>query len=745
MNPTVISSTTTRGYTLRLEMAEVTSIPQNTSTISWELKLYSGGTYYFSGFRCGWEVYIGDMDTPVSQQARSTAPQISIGRNSSVVIASGTTVIAHNTDGTKTISVKASDDIATSTSSGSVVTAGVQTLEGSVVLENIPRQSSLTIPTLNIGTTVSFAITRAVNTYTHKLEYSFKGQTGVIGSNVATAATWAIPNAFFTLLPTAVAGAGTLKLTTYSGTTEIGAETYDVSFVVPDTIVPTASVTVTAVNADALEDYARFVKGLTKARIQTTATASAGATIAGINISVDEQTGTGADWTSDVFSAGDKTATITVRDSRGRTAVLAKAFTVQPYALPIIAEMTAERGTYSGGVWTANSDGAHIAVTVNATASVLADFDNSLIVYCGYDSSSTQSLTGGAVTFYYTDTSAESVYDFTAYAVDAVGSQGNPMTISVSTTDVSLFWNFDRIGIGKVAQEAKALEVAYEATFEKSVAIGGVVLPNGGDPDLTLANKVLKTNANGNGLEWGTGGGGIPYGVCNIPATIAAKTVTVDGAVLEAGQAILVKFTAANTAASPTLNVNGLGAKPIVRYGTTASAAYDWIAGETILFVYDGTSWMMVHHSIATTTYYGVTKLSSATNSTSTALAATPSAVKSAYDLAAGAVPKAGSMVQIFSGTHTTNAEVANWSSFSSYTAYLIVGKCGTNEPVNSVTIPAEMFASGTAYSSSMTSWCISSDAGYTSITPWHNGETGHLYKRGGSSGANILAIYGLY
>ena len=44
----------------------------------------------------------------------------------------------------------------------------------------------------------------------------------------------------------------------------------------------------------------------------------------------------------------------------------------------------------------------------------------------------------------------------------------------------------------------------------------------------------------------------------------------------------------------------------------------------------------------ASTSVYGVTKLSSATNSTSTDLAATASAVKSAYDTAAAAMPKSG-------------------------------------------------------------------------------------------------------
>ena len=44
----------------------------------------------------------------------------------------------------------------------------------------------------------------------------------------------------------------------------------------------------------------------------------------------------------------------------------------------------------------------------------------------------------------------------------------------------------------------------------------------------------------------------------------------------------------------------------------------------------------------ASTSKYGVTKLSSSTSSTSTSLAATPSAVKSAYDLAKAALPSAG-------------------------------------------------------------------------------------------------------
>lgn len=125
------------------------------------------------------------------------------------------------------------------------------------------------------------------------------------------------------------------------------------------------------------------------------------------------------------------------------------------------------------------------------------------------------------------------------------------------------------------------------------------------------------------------------YGTSDTGATTAAKTVTCSGFTLETGATIFVKFTNANTYnGTATLNVNSTGAKDIARVGTTKTTRYYWSAGELVGFTYDGTNWLMIERGTATTTYYGLTKLSSATNSTSTALAATPSAVKAAYDLA---------------------------------------------------------------------------------------------------------------
>jgi hypothetical protein len=125
------------------------------------------------------------------------------------------------------------------------------------------------------------------------------------------------------------------------------------------------------------------------------------------------------------------------------------------------------------------------------------------------------------------------------------------------------------------------------------------------------------------------------YAECSTAAATAAKTATCSAEfTLAAGISVAIKFTNANTASSPTLNVNSTGAKAIKIFGTTAIPANFWQAGTIVYFVYDGTNWLLQNGTQATTTYYGLTKLSGSTSSTSSSIAATSGAVKTAYDLA---------------------------------------------------------------------------------------------------------------
>lgn len=100
------------------------------------------------------------------------------------------------------------------------------------------------------------------------------------------------------------------------------------------------------------------------------------------------------------------------------------------------------------------------------------------------------------------------------------------------------------------------------------------------------------------------------YGVCDTAEDTVAKTVTISGfpSTLTAGMQVTIKFTNKSGVASATLNVNGTGAKPIYRYGTTAvstgTTTSGWVAGAVQTFTYDGTGWVREYWN--NTTYTNV-------------------------------------------------------------------------------------------------------------------------------------------
>ena len=83
------------------------------------------------------------------------------------------------------------------------------------------------------------------------------------------------------------------------------------------------------------------------------------------------------------------------------------------------------------------------------------------------------------------------------------------------------------------------------------------------------------------------------YGACSTAAATAAKAVSISGFSLYTGVTVAVKFTYANTAASPTLNVSGTGAKSIYAVGAAIAKKYYWGANDLAIFVYDGTRWVI--------------------------------------------------------------------------------------------------------------------------------------------------------
>lgn len=175
-----------------------------------------------------------------------------------------------------------------------------------------------------------------------------------------------------------------------------------------------------------------------------------------------------------------------------------------------------------------------------------------------------------------------------------------------------------------------------------------------------LASRVKSANS-----------GKVYYGTCSTGASTAAKVVSCTGFALTTGAYISVKFTNGNSYnGTATMNVNSTGAVDIARVGDTKTTRYYWTAGEVVDFIYDGTNYVMVNKGTATTTYYGQTKLSSSTSSTSEALAATPKAVKAAYDLANGKQSPATTLAGYGITDAYTKTQVSGMIQHTSWGAY---------------------------------------------------------------------------
>lgn len=135
-----------------------------------------------------------------------------------------------------------------------------------------------------------------------------------------------------------------------------------------------------------------------------------------------------------------------------------------------------------------------------------------------------------------------------------------------------------------------------------------------------MGGKVITRMASGNNVHVISSSF---YGTCATAKNTAAKEVIVanpniNKITLVKGMTLTVKFADTNAVVSPTLTIfNNSGtedspikgsitlitAKTIYRYGTTApstSAASSWQAGAIVLFIYDGTNWLMINDNNTT-------------------------------------------------------------------------------------------------------------------------------------------------
>ena len=152
------------------------------------------------------------------------------------------------------------------------------------------------------------------------------------------------------------------------------------------------------------------------------------------------------------------------------------------------------------------------------------------------------------------------------------------------------------ITIGKVTTGAPGSPVKITNVGTSSAAVWDIEIPTGDSVEFRVENGDIQWKTT-TGTTW-TSLISVAeieqysnYAVCSTAAGTAAKTATVTGfSTLAAGKTVVVKFSNTNTAANPTLNISGTGAKAITFQGSAISAGY-LRAGGIYQFIYDGSHW----------------------------------------------------------------------------------------------------------------------------------------------------------
>ena len=364
-----IQQAITTGYRLQIAWTvDSQSVANNTSTVTAKVQLVSTGSSY----------------TIVSTASKSGSLTINgtkysftfsaaLSGNQTKTIFQKQVSVSHASDGTKTCAFSATCGINV-TLSGTYY--GNITASGNGTFNTIARASSISSVTASVavnGTNaVTVNITRASSSFTHTVVFSFGSYSSTVNS-VGTSTSYAIPTSWLNAIPNATSGTAKVTVTTYSGSTKIGtAVSKNFTLTVPSTVVPTiTSVTLSEGTAGIAAQFGAYVQAKSRLSASIVAAGAFSSTIKSYKTVVQGVTFTGASITSGVMMhSGTSNVTVTVTDSRGRSASTTRSITVVAYAAPKIISFQGFRATSAGAE---NYNGTYLNAAVNFSISAVGN------------------------------------------------------------------------------------------------------------------------------------------------------------------------------------------------------------------------------------------------------------------------------------------------------------------------------------------------------------------------------------
>lgn len=323
------------------------SIANNNSVVGWHLQLIASGGSISSSASKSWAVTVNGTNY-------SGTTTIGINNGATKTLASGSTTIAHNADGTKSFSFSFSQQFDINYSG--VGWIGTKSGSGSGTLTTIPRTSSVSSTNANIGENITISINRASSSFTHTLTYAFSGLSGTIATKTnSTSISWTLPTSFYAQMPNTRSSWGRVICDTYSGSTKIGSSEcrFDV-YVKESSNKPGISATVKDVNdtTKALTgDENKLIKYYSKAQFSITSSPKNSATTKSININYSGNNltgGSGNTWTDYFSNVTTGSFPCSVTDTRDFTSSITVNKTLINY-VKITCALSVSNPTASGG------------------------------------------------------------------------------------------------------------------------------------------------------------------------------------------------------------------------------------------------------------------------------------------------------------------------------------------------------------------------------------------------------------
>ena len=481
------------------------SIANNTTTVTWKLELIAGSSGAISSTASkSWSVVVNGT-------TYSGTNTVGIGNNTTKTLASDSTVIPHNSDGTKSFSYSFSQYFGITFSGASV---GTKSGSGSGTLTTIPRKSTMTVSNGTLGVEQTLTVNKKATSFTHTIKYTSGSYSGtIVEKSSATSVKWTPPLTLANGAPNGTSVYVSFTIETFNGSTSLGTNSYSIWCTVPSSLNPSVSFTV----EDAmgyLNKYGAYVQGKSKFKIKVTASGNSGSTIASYKVVVDGKTYASANVETDVIaSSGTLTISVTVTDSRGRTATSSKTVTVVEYETPKITALSVKRTNSSGN---SSSSGTYLTVTFNSSVSSISS-KNTAVYKLQYKKKSATSYTTVTLTAYannfavtngkYTfSADASASYDVILTATDDFSTATKSGTGPSTTKVFSILSKGLGVAFGKVAEIPNALEIALDIYDKHRTQIrNGLAFyeSNGAtDADTTIEELFISSNNTPDGGLW---------------------------------------------------------------------------------------------------------------------------------------------------------------------------------------------------------------------------------------------------